>query len=157
MLQFLVVLHPCIGRACRRHWKDGKQMVCRQYFFYILKSQLSVAANDINVGILFQQQIDFIRFLVTDGSIQTALPFAGIDNVPKGKAVIKEHFFSDFVICGVFFVKQFKDDLPELVLGMGIVLLHLPGTNSRHRAKNQHFGFPTDNRRKGGDFQMITI
>ena len=98
----------------------------------------AVVGNGLQVHTPFGERRKIIDRCVANGTIKTSLPVATGVYVPDAQSALK----GCGATCGIRLVGQVNmpqqaQNLPELVVRMGVVLLHLQRTNARKTPKDE--------------------
>ena len=109
----------------------------------------SIAEDACDAGAFCEERVEVVWGGVADIGVQTAVSFAGFEDVPERYVVLEEACESSLVGQSWVEVEELSHDRPECVVPEGVVLLLSQRFHAGHRAQDEHFGVVLPNRRKG--------
>lgn len=133
---------PCIRRAGRRQQRYAKAMHHRgaaggNETPKGVRGLPAVQTDNRDGRVFFQQPAQIIRPRISDRTVGGAPSFAGCDHIPKREMVRREELFSPCIVKRINRPKDRKDDLPELIPRVGVVLLPSQRLLARKASQDQ--------------------
>ena len=101
-------------------------------------SGLAIECNRTNSRMIGQQAYDLIRLLPADIAVETPFAFTAPADVPQCDSRAQQHRLAQPVLLRQRFPGQCRDQTPEGIARMAVILLFLQRHHSRHRSQNQH-------------------